>query len=158
MRIWARLQTPFQAISVSLNTPFVRPALPPDADAVFGLARAFATSYSPVRSAFDINYPRVLEDTDSDLLVAEQDGVVVGYALVRDSLTLFANGVVTEVLELYVVEEARGKGIGRSLVRQVVDRAKDRGAVEVTVPTRRAGSFYVDLGFERTAEFFKLRL
>ena len=73
-------------------------------------------------------------------------------------MTLFANGVVTELMELYVEEEHRGRGIGRELVQQAVARARDRGAVEVTVPTRRACSFYLALGFEFTAEFFKFNL
>lgn len=109
-----------------------------------------------MRSAFDKNYVRIVEDEGTDLLVAEQNGQVVGYILSADSLTLFANGVVTELLEIYVVEEKRGRGVGRGLVNQAVARAGHRGAVEVTVPTRRAGSFYLNLGFELTAEFFKL--
>ena len=41
---------------------------------------------------------------------------------------------------------------------QLDARAKSRGAVEVTVPTRRARSFYLALGFEATAEYFKRKL
>ena len=36
--------------------------------------------------------------------------------------------------------------------------ARQRGAVEVTVPTRRARDFYLAMGFESTAEYFKLNL
>jgi ribosomal protein S18 acetylase RimI-like enzyme len=138
----------------------VRHALASDADAeaVFRLLGRFATSYKPARPAFDSNYPRLLEKDGVDLLVAGLHGRVVGYILASDSLTLFANGVVTELVELYVEEEERGRGIGRELVRQAVARARDRGAVEVTVPTRRARSFYLALGFELTAELFKLNL
>ena len=129
-----------------------------DADAIFRLLGNFAASYKPVRSAFDTNYPRLLETGGADLLVAEKGGQVVGYILACDSLTLFANGIVTEVLELYVEEQERGRGNGRDLVKRAVARARDRGSTEVTVPTRRARSFYLDLGFELTAEFFKLNL
>ena len=142
----------------SLKQVAVREASLPDADAVFPLLSKFATSYAPVRSAFDANYPRLLEHGGTDLLVAEKDGRVVGYILAADSLTLFANGIVTELLELYVEEQERHRAIGRKLVDQAVSRARDRGAVEVTVPTRRAGPFYLELGFELTAEFFKLKL
>ncbi len=139
--------------------PDIRPALLSDADAVFSLLCKFATSYEPVRPAFDASYARLLEDgSEADLLVSERDGLIVGYVLASDSLTLFANGVVTELIELYVDEGHRRKGIGRELVLQAVARARDRGAVEVTVPTRRAHSFYLRLGFESTAEFFKLQM
>ena len=141
-----------------LSQAIVRPALVSDADVVFPLLSKFASSYEPVRSSFESNYPRLLEADGTDLLVAENDGLVVGYILASDSLTLFANGVVTELPELYVEERERHRGIGRDLVEQAVARARDRGAVEVTVPTRRAGPFYLNLGFELTAEFFKLRL
>ena len=142
----------------SLNQRAVRPALPSDADVVFRLLGMFATSYQPSRAAFDTSYPRLLEDRGTDLLVAEQNGQVVGYILASDLLTLFANGVVTELLELYVEEERRGKGIGRELVEQAIERARVRGSVEVTVPTRRARCFYLALGFHLSAEFFKLSL
>ncbi len=136
----------------------VRSAGLSDADSVFRLLSAFVTSYAPLRSTFDTNYPRLLEAEGTDLLVAEQGGRVVGYILSADSLTLFANGVVTELLELYVEEDARGRGIGRHMVDRAIAGARGRGAVEVTVPTRRAGAFYLNLGFEPTAEFFKLAL
>ena len=87
-----------------MNQMAVRRALLSDADAVFRLLSNFATSYKPVHSAFDTNYPRLLETPGADLLVAEKGGQVVGYILGIDSLTLFANGVVTELLELYVEE------------------------------------------------------
>ncbi len=142
----------------TLNQTGVRAALLSDADAVFRLLGRFATSYDPVRSRFDTNYPRLIENESSDLMVAERGGQVVDYILASDSLTLFANGLVTELVELYVDEEHRGEGIGRNLVEQAMGRAKDRGAVEVTVPTRRAREFYLARGFELTAEFFKLSL
>ena len=136
----------------------VRSAKLPDADALFRLLGAFATSHKPVRSTFDVNFPKLLRTEGTDLLVADRGGHVVGYILSSDSLTLFANGIVTELLELYVEERERGGGIGRDLVTQAVARARNRGAVEITVPTRRARAFYLDLGFELSAEFFKLKL
>ena len=136
----------------------IRAAMLSDANEVFRLLCKFATSYKPSHATFDSNYAKLLENEGSDLLVADEDGAVAGYALASDSLTLFANGVVTELIELYVEEERRGSGIGQALVRQACSRARDRGAVEITVPTRRARSFYLTLGFEFTAEFFKLNL
>ena len=141
-----------------MNTAGIRTAPLSDADAIFPLLSKFAKSYRPMRAAFDANFPGLIEDERYDVLVAERDGHLARYLLVSDSLTLFANGIVTELLELYVNEEDRGRGIGRELVDQAVSRARDRGAVEVTVPTRRARSFYLAMGFEPPAEFFKLSL
>jgi GNAT superfamily N-acetyltransferase len=117
----------------------------------------FVTSYEPRRAAFDVTYPTLIADSRSDILVAELDSAIVGYVMASDTPTLFANGTVTELLELYVIEAHRRHGFGRALVAQAVDRARKCGAVEVTVPTRRARTFYEAQGFEITAEFFKLR-
>lgn len=135
-----------------------RPALPSDAGAVFELLSKFATSYVPQRAAFDTNYLVLIEASGAGLLVAERGGSLLGYALASDANTLFANGIVTELLELYVEETERRRGLGRELVERAAARAKGRGAVEVTVPTRRARSFYLALGFEATAEYFKREL
>lgn len=141
-----------------MNQRVIRPAELRDAESVFSMLGRFATSYKPDRPRFGDNYPRALEDANTDVLVAENVGQVVGYILASDSLTLFANGVVAELLELYVGEKDRRKGIGRALVQTAITRAKKRGVIEVTVPTRRARPFYLALNFEHTAEFFKLKL
>ena len=90
--------------------------------------------------------------------MAEDDDGVQGYVYAADAPTLYANGPITEILELYVEESDRRRGIGRRLVESVAASARERGSVEVVVPTRRAGAFYQAVGFELTAELFKLRL
>jgi GNAT superfamily N-acetyltransferase len=134
----------------------VRPARPADADAVFALLTAFAISYQPRRDTFDAHYRRLLHPSGTGLLlVAEAGGAVVGYALAHRLLVLFANGAVYELQELMVEPAQRGRGVGRLLVEALTRRALDDGAVEVTVPTRRARDFYLRLGFEETATYLK---
>jgi N-acetylglutamate synthase-like GNAT family acetyltransferase len=65
---------------------------------------------------------------------------------------------VAELQELMVAPEWRRRGIGRRLVAAVVERARAAGAVEVTVPTRRAVAYYLALGFEETATYLKRKL
>ena len=93
-----------------------------------------------------IYWPRVL--------VAEDGGTLAGYAMAVEFGTLFANGAVVQIEELFVEEAKRGAGTGQALVSAVVEWARQRGAVEVTVPTRRAGAYYERLGFDRTAEYY----
>ncbi|WAL67307.1 GNAT family N-acetyltransferase [Amycolatopsis cynarae] len=139
----------------------IRPADVMDADSVFDLLREFATSYPARRPEFDRNYERLLAamtyDT-TDFLVAEDGGQVIGYALAARFLVLYANGWVSELQELVVTPCRRGQGVGRKLVEAVVARARATGAVEVTVPTRRARDYYRRLGFVETASFLKLEL
>jgi GNAT superfamily N-acetyltransferase len=133
----------------------IRPASRSDADRLFPLVEQFATSYRPDRGAFDRHYPLLLAAGHADCLVAEVGDALVGYALAFRLLTLYANGVVVELQELMVAPERRGQGIGRRLVEAVLERAQVAGAVEVTVPTRRAREYYLRLGFEQTATYLK---
>ena len=136
----------------------VRAAGQEDAESVFEMLSDFATSYRLDREAFDRTYSSLVSAAGADLLLAEDEHGTVGYLLACDMPTLFANGPVTELLELYVKPVNRNMGAGRLLVNTSVDQARDRGSVEVTVPTRRASEFYQAVGFELTAEFFKLKL
>jgi N-acetylglutamate synthase-like GNAT family acetyltransferase len=133
----------------------VRSAAAADADALFGLLRQFAVSYAPERSAFDRHFPLLLADSHTGLLVAQQDDVVVGYALAFRLLTLYANGPIMELQELIVDPASRGRGIGRKLVEVMVEGAWGSGCVEVTVPTRRAADYYRKLGFTETGVYLK---
>ncbi len=136
----------------------IRPAIASDAEAVFGLLKELAITYTPDRAALERHFPELLQSTSAALCVAAVEGEVVGYALAFEALTLYANGPVTELQELVVDPRHRGEGIGRKLVESVVERARVSGSVEVTVPTRRAGRYYQRLGFEERAAYFSLRL
>ena len=141
-----------------MDALLIRPARPGDADAVFDLLEEFAQSYTPARAAFAQHYPQLLRSEHAALLVAQGSARVVGYALAFDLLTLYANGIVSEIQELVVHPDFRGRKIGRRLVEAVLERGRRRRAIEITVPTRRAGDFYRELGFEETAAYFKKKL
>jgi N-acetylglutamate synthase-like GNAT family acetyltransferase len=136
----------------------IRPARRADADQLFPLVQQFATSYRPERAAFDRHVPLLLAAEHVDWLVAEAGQQLVGYALAFRLVTLYANGVVVELQELMVAPDRRRQGIGRRLVEAILARARAAGAVEVTVPTRRAREYYLKLGFEETASYFKRKL
>ena len=136
----------------------IRPASLEDADPVFALLLDFVTSYTPERVAFDRHLPLLIDGDDAVILVAESDGDVVGYVLGHIALTLFANGPVMELQELMVTPPRRGEGIGRKLVEAAMKIAAAAQCTEVTVPTRRAQDFYMQLGFEETATYLKRRI
>jgi len=92
---------------------------------------------------------RFCERNPEGVLVAEEDGVVVGYA------TFGTDEEVGYVLNNAVDPDHRGKGIGTALVRAVVERLKAEGArvLRVTtlasdIPARRV---YEKLGFVELA-------
>jgi ribosomal protein S18 acetylase RimI-like enzyme len=70
-----------------------------------------------------------LSDSRSTFLIAEVDGVAVGYAKLRTGRA--PRGVTgekpTELVRLYVSQEWHGRGIGPALMRACIDEAKRRG-------------------------------
>jgi predicted N-acetyltransferase YhbS len=133
----------------------IRPATLADAGGVFAQLAEFAVSYRPNRTAFDQHFPQLIASEDADLLVASQREDVVGYVLTSRLLTLYANGLVTEIQELMVDARYRNQGIGRRLIEAVVERAWESGCIEVTVPTRRADTYYQRLDFVESGSYFK---
>ncbi|MFD4193294.1 MULTISPECIES: GNAT family N-acetyltransferase [Amycolatopsis] len=138
----------------------IRPADVTDAVAVFTLLGQSAGG-QPRRTAFDHNYEQLIAAMtydDTDFLVADRDGEVVGYVLAARVLSLHAGGPVSHLLELVVAQAHRGQGIGGMLVDAVVRRARRAGAVEVHVIARHIPGYFERLGFAETATCLTLPL
>lgn len=144
------------AEAVNAGSTFrVRPAEARDREAVFALAKAFATSFVIERCAFETSYGAVLQSSEALVLLAEEKQRVVGYLLGFDHDTFYANGRVAWVEEIMVAEEVRRHGIGRQLMAHFEAWAKARQARLVGLATRRAAGFYRQLGYEESAVFFR---
>jgi GNAT superfamily N-acetyltransferase len=126
-----------------------------DRGTVFALVAQFATSFKPERAAFETGFDRLLPDKSAWLAVAELDDEIVGYCLGFDHDTFFANGRVSWVEEIMVKESMRGKGIGRRLMDAFEAWAAGRGSKLIALATRRAAAFYLALGYEESATYFR---
>ncbi len=147
-----------RAMPVVEDETVIRRASLSDADAVWPLARDFATSFTPERGAFDSAFPALLSHSETLLIVAVRGGVVVGYLLGTNHLTFLANGRVRWVAEVMVDAEHRLLGIGRDLMVEAERWASEIGAAYVSLASRRAGDFYLALSYEGSATFFKKTL
>ena len=127
----------------------VRPARPSDAAAIAGL---FA----------QLGYPRTaaevaagIDDDDQWCLVAEDDGHVVGVAVVVVRRQLHQGALVGSLDSLVVDETCRGGGVGRRLVDAAIALVAELGArrLEVHSNFRRpdAHRFYFQPGSPRRA-------
>jgi GNAT superfamily N-acetyltransferase len=140
-------------------TPVIRIAEPQDADALLALAQAFATSFVVEPEAFQQAFSTVLADAHARLLVAQTEEQVIGYLLGFVHVTFYANGQVAWVEEIAVSEPYRRQGIGRLLMQQFEQWTAERDARLVALATRRAARFYLALGYEESATYFrKLRV
>ncbi|WP_333741247.1 GNAT family N-acetyltransferase [Streptomyces sp. IBSBF 2806] len=68
-----------------------------------------------------------------DYLVAELDGRVVGYLRLVVPTSLACNTHVRQIQGLAVLDEARGRGVARALLRAAVETTRRQGARRLTL-------------------------
>ncbi|MCP2266674.1 L-amino acid N-acyltransferase YncA [Promicromonospora thailandica] len=137
----------------------VRPATDDDVDAVVDLFRQYLRFYDQeVPDAEARAYLTARRDAgDSVLLVAEADGGLVGFAQsypTWSSVSLSRSWVLND---LFVTPAARGTGAARALVQDTCRRAKEDGAIRVSLATAwdnvAAQGLYESEGFVRDQHF-----
>ena len=133
----------------------IRPYIAEDTDSLFALVEQFATSFKTAHNAFTFSVAQMSSDEAAYLRVAEYNDSIVGYCLGFDHYTFYANGRVAWVEEIMVNKAYRGMGIGRALMEHFEQWAASRGSKLVALATRRAEPFYVALGYERSATYFR---
>jgi GNAT superfamily N-acetyltransferase len=96
-----------------------------------------------------------LASSDADrVVVAQEDGAVVGLAVLHTSLTLEYDEPAAKLSAIVVDEASRCRGVGKALVDAIEAEARARGCgvLFLTTAERRADAhaFYSRLGFEHT--------
>jgi GNAT superfamily N-acetyltransferase len=88
------------------------------------------------------------------VLVAEQDGEVVGALTVHMLPSLHTSDPIAWLTAVVVEEKARGQGIGAAMVEKAEQWAIDHGARRISLTSAlhrtRAHKFYKDLSYEHT--------
>jgi GNAT superfamily N-acetyltransferase len=133
----------------------VRRATSADADILFELVQQFTASFRPQRQAFDVCLRELDRDRSAWIAVAECQDAVVGYCVGFDHFAFFAGGKVAWVEEIMVRPHWRRKGVGARLMTAFENWARSRGAKLVALATRRAAPFYMALGYEDSAAYFR---
>ena len=133
----------------------LRPARQEDCDELFPIARDFATSFVVEPDGFGELLAGLIRDEAAWLQVAEADGGLIGYLLGFDHLTFYANGRVSWVEEVTVLESWRREGVGAALMAAFEEWARERNSRLVALATRRAAPFYSALGYEESAIYFR---
>jgi GNAT superfamily N-acetyltransferase len=108
-------------------------------------------------------FERVDTNPYDELIVAEQDGEVVGTMQLTYLAGLSRLGAERCQIEaVRVAAAARGQGLGGRMIKWAVDRARERGCaiVQLTSDKSRtdAHRFYDNLGFTASHEGYKLSL
>lgn len=91
---------------------------------------------------------KIADDPRLRAIVAEKDGQVVGFTELSPYV-IPSKGLVAMVEEVVVDSEARGQGIGRLLMENILELAKELGCrqVKLTAANFVAQKLYESLGF-----------
>lgn len=144
----------------------VRKAVPSDVASILQLIRdlaAFEREPDAVQATVEGLYATLFGPTPTaEAIVAELDGAVTGMALFFTNFSTWSgrNGLYLE--DLYVMPEARSKGLGKALLARIARIAISRGCARVDWAVldwnRPAVEFYRSLGAVAKDEWTVFRL
>lgn len=132
----------------------LRPIEPRDLRHVHAMVQALAAHHG---DACTLTEDALARDALSDppwlrVIVAERDGVLVGYAALCPLAQLHFGVRGMDMHHLFVVEHARGTGVGRALIDASLAHCRDEGCRYMTVGTHpdnaAAAAVYRAAGFE----------
>jgi len=144
----------------------VRSAGPEDAAVIVQLVRELAIYEREPLSAVKISEADVLRDGFGverrfEVLLAERDQVVEGFALIFPNYSTWEGRAGIYIEDLFVREQARGLGLGRLLLTAIARLALERGCRRVDLnvldwnPTR---AFYHRIGIHHLSAWLPYRM
>ncbi len=99
-------------------------------------------------------YEKALDDDSGRIVLAEHDGAVLGlvyYSIVVTDNAIFRSDRLIYVNELVVLPKLQGRGIGRTMMEHVEDRAREEGIeivkLQVWDNNEAAIGFYESMGY-----------
>jgi len=101
-------------------------------------------------------FSKLISNERGCLVIAEENGIVLGMASISFNLALRYNGEYCQLEELVVDQDARGKNVGGLLIEETLRLAKKRGCKEFGLylleSTKHNQPFYEKYGFVKIGE------
>lgn len=103
-------------------------------------------------SKIDLFFAYLVNNKKDKLFIAEQDGDIIGYAILIASYSLEFGGIFTELDELFIKPDYRSQGIGTRFIKWLENSAKESGSkvlgLEATLSNEKAQNLYKRLGYD----------
>jgi len=143
----------------------IRQAKPDDTGVILKFICALA-EYEKLRDEVtateEILYESLFVKKQAEVLIAEEDGIPVGFAVFFHNFSTFKGKACLYLEDLFVLPEHRGKGYGKSLLMKLTEIARERdcerfdwSVLKWNEPSIR---FYKSLGAEPLDEWVTFRL
>lgn len=131
------------------------------ADDVLGATRE--QYEDPLPAPYIEAFNEIEADGNNHLIVAEQDGEVVGTLQLTFTPSISIRGGKRATIEAVRIDKRlRGRGAGREMMLWAIERAREEGCIYLQLTTNAAREdahrFYHDLGFESSHIGMKLKL
>jgi ribosomal protein S18 acetylase RimI-like enzyme len=85
-------------------------------------------------------------------LICTENNIITGWILIGGSKDKFSNKAVGFIYELFVLEEYRGRGISKQLIKAGIEQLKQEGYSEIRLSVfdgNQAIKIYESLGFKK---------
>jgi GNAT superfamily N-acetyltransferase len=142
----------------------VRDALPPEFDALtdvvmtaYGDFEAFVDD--EFKAGFAAEVPQLMKDEHTEVILAELGGELVGSITFYPDGRFYEDGVPADwacLRTLAVLPSARGRGVGRALMTECLERARNLGRTRMLLHTisfmSAAIALHESLGFRRAPD------
>ena len=133
----------------------IRKARTEDEQEVIALARGFQSPTELDEDYFHLAWKKKLIDPNSYIGIAESGNSIAGYISGYLHFAFYANGSTFWVDEIFVNDNMRRNGVGKSLMDSIIPWLGDRDCKLIALPTNGAKEFYSELGFQDSARYFK---
>ena len=131
----------------------IRLAVSADQPEIYSLICALEETSFP-QEMFAWGFYTMLSSASHLLLVAEEEGQIVGLLHLRMEFQLHHCGTVAEIMELIESREVRSKGIGAALLKAAREQAIQHHCIQFEVTSnqkrKQAHRFYQREGLEQT--------
>ncbi|HYH20598.1 MAG TPA: GNAT family N-acetyltransferase [Azospirillum sp.] len=148
-----------------MPTVAIRPAVEADAELILRFVRELAEferePHAVKATVEDLRRDGWGPNPVFEALIAELDGVPVGFALTFRNYSTWEGRFGLFVEDLYVTPEARGHGVGKRLLAEVARRAVAGGCKRVDLNVLNwnpARGFYETIGIRHLEEWLPYRL
>ncbi len=142
----------------------IRSATIDDADTLLTLVRSLAEYERAPNEvvATHADFERGLAQREMEALIADEGGRPIGFALFFPTWSTWRGKPGIHLEDLFVVPEARGRGIGKALLVHVAEIARARGCArlewQVLDWNEPARAFYRSLGASELGEWIAMRI